>query len=413
MDPAGIGRARLPGRFWLMMSAAVVSMLGDGVAFAAFPLLAAKLAGANSGLTVAALFAAGQLPSLAALHIGVLVDRVDRRRAIRWVETTRGVLLVGFAVLVARDHAPPIWTVAATVFLIGLGQVVTDTALQASLPLMVADKELGRANGLLFSAQHTTEQMAGPALGGVLFAALIAAPFALDSASFFVAALLLPLAVPAGRSAGEQPVGRAGFSEDLREGISYFRSEPLLKMIAAIILAFAFCQAMMIGTLVVFAKGPLGLGAAGFGLLISVVSVGNVLGGLLGGPVERRWRTDTVLIAGGGVAALSYMLAGATTDYLVVGIALFVEGVAVAVANVATVTARQKIIPAHLLGRTFGVFRVLIFGAIPLGALAGGVFVDLGDPRTPLLVAGGLQLLVVSSTGMVLSRRVAADRRLA
>ncbi len=407
-----VPRAGLPTRFWVMTCAIVISNLGDGMAYAAFPLLAEKSVG-DSALLVAGVFAAGQLPNLAAIHVGALVDRLELRRVVRVVEFFRATLLLGFALLVARDGTPWIGLIAGVVLLLGIGQVFTDTAAHVALPSMVPVGQLGRANGTLFSAQYGAEQMAGPAIGGILFAAAASMPFLFDGLSFAFVALVLPLAIP--RRAPRPATGGVVTSirGEVREGVSFFRSDPLLQMLAAVVVFFAFCQAMVFSTLVLLAKGPLGLGSWGFGLLIAAASVGNVLGGLVGGRIERRRRADTVLIGAGVTVALAYMLAAATDDYLVVGIALFVEAVCVAAANVANVTARQRIIPSHLLGRTLGVFRLLICGVIPLGAVAGGLLAEFGTPRTPLLAAGGLQLLAISTIGIKLTKAVGADSRLA
>ena len=64
--------------------------------------------------------------------------------------------------------------------------------------------------------------------------------------------------------------------------------------------------------------------------------------------------------------------------------------------NVITVSFRQSVIPEHLLGRVNSVYRFFGWGAIPIGALIGGLLVAVLDGpvsretalRVPWIVAG-------------------------
>jgi MFS family permease len=402
-------------RYWFLWSSAAISMTGDGVAMAAFPLLAQRVIGA-SAFMVSAIYAAGRLPAVLAVHAGAIVDRSDRRRLIAVVEVARAVLLLVFAVYVAAGDRPLIGVMAVTVFIIGTGEVVSKSVAEVTLPELVHDDRLATANGWLLSVQFAAEQMAGPALGGFLFAIAVALPFVVDGCSFAAAAILLPLAIPR-RVAGppsvsvEHPTAR--IRDDVRDGFSYFRRDHLLRMLSSVVLTFAFCQAMMLATLVVFATERLHLGARGYGVLIGVTSFGNVLGSLIAGRVGSRWHTDVVLIVAGVTIAVAYAVSGLTDRVVVVGIGMFLEAVFVAIGNVSSVTLRQRIIPPQLRGRAMGTFRFLILGSIPVGSLLGGLLAQTVRSQTPILMAGGLQLLAISVLGPRLRRVFSSDPRLA
>jgi MFS family permease len=146
---------------------------------------------------------------------------------------------------------------------------------------------------------------------------------------------------------------------------------------------------------VLFALDELGLSDAGYGFLLAATAVGNVLGGMWAGRLDRRFGPQVLLPAAGLVAAAGYAVCGAADGWLLAAIALAVEAVAVAVGNVANLALRQRVIPNDLLGRVGNVFRFFIFGAIPLGALAGGFLVQGIGLRAPFAAAAGLQALVV------------------
>jgi MFS family permease len=393
----GLGRA-----FRLVQLAAAVSGLGDGLVLAAFPLLATHLT--NDPRLIVAVTVAARLPwLLVSLPAGALVDRTDRRRLVVAVEVGRTIVLAAFAVTVLANRGA-LGALLVTVFLIGVGQTVVANAMHAVLPQIVVATNLARANGSLFATQTSTENLIGPALGGVLFAVAAALPFVLDGVSFALAAVLLAIGLPA--AALPTRPARQRLRADVAEGFGYFVRSPILRLLAGFIAALAFCQAMVFGPLVLFALDGLGLSDAGYGVLLAAAAVGNVLGGTLAGRFDRRFGARVLLPATGLAAALAYGLCGMATNPVAAGLALGLEAIAVAIGNVANLALRQRIIPNELLGRVGSVFRFFIFGAMPLGALAGGFLVDGIGVRAPFAVAAALQLGAVAVLSRPLARHI-------
>lgn len=396
-----------PIRMWSLWGATAVSSVGDGLAYIAFPLAAAAVT--DDPRLVAGVLVAQRLPwLLIALGAGALVDRRDRRGAMVAVETLRAMVLGLFAVALAMDLSSLPMLYAAA-FIVGAGDTVLTAGVHATLPHLVPRHRLERANGVLFSTQTAGEQFAGPALGGILFAVAAAWPFGADAATFAVSGVLLWLAVPS-RSAlgGEQPSAMRGA---IREGLRHFWSDPLLRMLAGIIAGFAFLQAIVQGVLVLFAMQELGLSAAAYGLFLAFGAIGNVLGGLVAGHAVRALGTSTVVTLAGLSAGLSYVVisSAALGSGLVAlaAVALLLEAVAVGVANVATLSLRQRVVPEHLLGRVGNAFLVLVFGSIPLGAIAGGALASAAGLSAAILAAGVIQVGVGAVTWRPLRRRIA------
>ena len=102
------------------------------------------------------------------------------------------------------------------------------------------------------------------------------------------------------------------------------------------------------------------------------------------------------LITGGAIDAAVFAGLGLAPDPAVAAVMLAVQGFAVTMWNVVTVSLRQQIVPAPLLGRVNSVYRMLGWGLMPLGALAGGFVAHAAGLRAPYIVAGiicGLALL--------------------
>ena len=92
------------------------------------------------------------------------------------------------------------------------------------------------------------------------------------------------------------------------------------------------------------------------------------------------------------VTGLGMLLAAATREPYVAAVGWALAGWAILVWNVVYGSLRQRLTPDALLGRTIGIYRVVAWGVMPLGAVTGGVLADVGDLRTPILVAGLLTL---------------------
>jgi hypothetical protein len=86
--------------------------------------------------------------------------------------------------------------------------------------------------------------------------------------------------------------------------------------------------------------------------------------------------------------------AGITTDGVVAGGLLAVEAAAVMFWNVLTMSLRQALIPEQLFGRVQGGYRTLVWGAIPVGSLLGGLLAEATSVPTVFVVIGCAQLLV-------------------
>lgn len=384
-----------------LVTATGVSSTGDGLLLVAAPLLAASLTTRPTAVAAAAVVT--RLPWLLAPLAGAVADRVARRQVLAVVEATRAAVLVTFGALVWL-HAAPLWQLYMTVFVLACAEMLFVAATLGAVPELVDDIDLPRANGQLYSAQVAGEQFVGPALGGVIFGLGAALPFVIDGVSFAISGLLLLLAFPRRHSKGLAPGGRA----PLAEGFDHLRRTAVLRSLTLTIAAFAFCQSLVLSTLVLFAADALQLSTTGFGLFLAVGALGNLIGGLAADRVGRRLAPGALLVVAGVVAAFAYLVAGRTSSVVFAAAAFIVEAVCVSVAMVTTMTLRQRVIPPALHGRVGSLVRSAAYVAMALGAATGGVVVERYGLRMPFSVAGMLQLLAVAC--IVVPRRSQFDR---
>jgi MFS family permease len=382
-----------------------VSGLGDGVILAALPLLAAKLTG--SALEVSLVVVAQRLPwAIVAIPVGAFVDRHDPARAMVIADLGRGGLLAAVTALLVADQMS-IRLLYLAALAVGVFDTVFAAAAQSTIPRVVDDDDLlDVANGRLTATQTATGHFLGPALGGLLFSVNRVVPFAFDAASFFGSARIL--AGLRGRVRPEPRWDQATLRVDMAEGLRFFRRSPVLPLLTALTAGLALFQAAVLSPFVLFALKDLGLSKPGYGLFLAITALGNVIGALVAPTLRRYFSTATILSVGGAVAAVAFLVVAATSSVIVAQAAFVVEASAVAAGSVASLSLRQRHIPRAMLGRVSNVFRAIIWGAIPVGALAGGLLADLLGLRAPFVVAGGTQLVLVAATAWPLRHRVRA-----
>ncbi len=389
----GARRTRLGADYWRLWWANAISSTGDGAFVAALPLLAVTIT--RDPRLVAVVTAASYLPWMVlSLPAGAMVDRYDRAALMWRAQAVQAAVVAAVAVLVVFRIAN-IAVLGLAGLLLGSAEVVFSNAAQAVLPALVPPELLARANGSQQVSLTVGETFLGPPAGSLLFAAAAALPFGLDAASFAGSAVLLAR-LP--RTSADTGQPRPAIRVQIAEGLRWLYRHRLLRVVAVLLGIFNFGNQMGQAVLVLLATQTLHVGTRGYGLLLAVTAVGSVAGGLVSPAVTRRLGMLPSLIIAGAVDAAVFVGLGLAPDPVVAALMLAGQGFTVTMWNVVTVSLRQQVVPAHLLGRVNSVYRMLGWGLMPVGALAGGFVAHAAGLRAPYLVAGllcGLSLLAV------------------
>ncbi len=360
--------ARMGTPFRWLVGSSWVSNLGDGITLAAGPLL---VAGQTQDPLLVALGALLQrLPWLLfGLHAGVLADRIDRRRLVIAVDLARvGVLVVLGAALFAGDVG--IVVVLAALFVLGSAEVFADTAHGTLLPMVVARSDLGVGNARLMAGVLTMNELTGPALGAVLFAAGNAWPFVTQAVLLALGALLVSrMRLPV----RERPVGRSHVGRDIAEGLRWSWGNAAVRTLTLTIVSFNITYGAAWSVLVLYADRQLGLGPVGFGLLTSAVAVGGIVGTASYDWLERHANLATLMRIGLVIETLTHLAFAVTTTAWVAMVVMVVFGAHAFVWSTTSRTVRMRAVPMDLQGRVVSLYAMGVFGGIVLGQLIGGL----------------------------------------
>jgi len=396
----------LGARYWKLWTSAGLSNLADGVMKVALPLVAIRYT--DSPAIIAGLTFAFTLPWLLfALTAGALADRLDRRRLMLVANAARA-LFLAFLTVATLTGIGSIWMLYAAAICIGVAETVYDTSSQSILPQLVSRDRLSRANGRLYAAELTANEFVGPPLGGFLVATGVALAFGAP-VMLWLAAIGMLLLVR-GHYRADRPE-RTTIRADIAEGLRFLRRSTLLRTLAIMVGVFNFASSAVFTVFVLYAVGPqsaMKLTDPGYGLLLTASAVGSVLGTFLAEPAERllgRARGLALTIVG---SLLTVATPFFTTNPFVIAAGMLIGGVTVSIWNVITVSLRQRVTPTRLLGRVNSAYRLLAWGTMPLGALAGGLIGQVFGVRWVFLVMGILVVLQLIPMLWVTDRRMDA-----
>ncbi|MGW2144042.1 MFS transporter [Nonomuraea bangladeshensis] len=406
MTGHGLGRS-----FAFLWSSTALSNLADGVLKTGAPLLAVSMT--RSPTLVALVGAAATLPwLLLALPAGAIADRADRRRIMATAGAVRALALAVAAVL-AASGALDLWVLLAAVLAAGVAEVFADTSAQSVLPMTVPASQLTRANGRVFSAQQIGNEFAGAPVAGLLVGLLPAAVFGAPALLYAAAAALLLGMRGTYRPARDttQADGRSASGPLLREigeALRYLLAHRVLRSLAITAGLLNLANSAYFAVFVLWAVGDgsaIGLPPEGYGLMMTALAAGAVLGSLLAERVagafgEFRaltacWLASSVLLLVPVVAPSPWALYPTAVLWGILGGA----------ANVLVISTRQRLIPPELLGRVNSAYRLIGMGGMPLGAALGGVVAEFAGLPAVLLGSIGVCLL-----GVGLVRHALRDR---
>jgi MFS family permease len=379
---------------WLLTSSAA-SHLGDGIGKVALPLLATTLT--RDPVLIAGLSATQFLPWLLfAAVAGALVDRIDRRRAMIVANTARAVAVGALAVLVAAGGMT-IWLVYLTALIIGTAETIADSAANALIPAVVGEGSLDAANSKLQACEIVGQTFLGGPVGSLTFALFAAFPFILNSAGFAIAAAVLLGLAGTYRGQAEPATRTAKLRTELADGLRWLRGHPLLRRLVVVAGLLSLVSELAQAQLVLYALQDLHLSDATFGLFAFVGGIGGLAGAGVTPRLTRAAGRRAVVVGGIVCCGIGFGGMGLVRSP-VAGAALFgLFAAAVVAVNVVLATARHTLVPGELLGRVLGVWRTVVWGAIPLGALLGGVLTEaLGTAARTFAVSGAAMLAIAA-----------------
>jgi MFS family permease len=367
------------------------SFVGDGLRIIAIPLLVFQLTGSAESLGLT--YALELLPfALFSLVAGSLADRIDRRRTMIVCNVVRATIMVIFCAAFAL-HALSLTLLYTGVSLLAVCAAIFAGSEAPSIPYLLGKDGAKSGVSLLFGTEQAT-QLITPPVGAALFAIIGPLPALATNA---VTYLVSQFAIASVDSFGpDTPSGLPDLREiaaDVVAGTRFILTDRVLRPLTLAQFWINLFGIMGFAAVIPYLKREFGASDHVIGLAFAALSLGAVAGASLSARVHWRF----------GYAQLAmYFLDGLfwSTTIWTHDVRIAIAGMALAAACgtyavTASVSWRMRVTPEDLVGRVFGVARlVVVVGMVP-GSLIGGWISDhLGTRMTMGVSMAGYFALV-------------------
>lgn len=378
--------------FRLFMMGQLITQTGMWMQSVAQAWLVLQLSG--SSLKLGIVSAAQTLPVLIlSIVAGVVADRLPRRWVVMATQTTMMLCALALAFLTGTGVVQ-YWHVLVVALVLGMANTFDMPARQAFMVELVAPEDTVNAVAINSSVFNVC-RLVGPALAGLLMGLWGPAVAFLLTGLSYVGVLSSLLRIQT-REAGQPRVGvQRGLLSHVDEGVAYVRRVPRLGR-ALVLLGGLSIFCMNTNVLIpVFAQEVLRQEATGYGLLMSAMGAGALVGALTlvlrshsGDPTGSRIAAAFVL--SGALILLSF-----TRGFALALVVMALVGWGMVTFNAATNSTLQLHTPNFYRGRVMSLFSLMLVGVAPIGSLLTGSALEyLGASMTSLL-AGGIGLLII------------------
>ncbi len=331
---------------------------------------------------------------LLSIFTGVLADRITRRTLLFVTQSMQGCLAVTLGLLAWSGHAR-YWHVAVVAVLWGVMTAVDQPARQSMVMEMVGRSHVPSAVGLN-SVSFNGARIVGPAVAGMLIARVGLSPGFFLNAIAFVFSITMLAQIPGRRPAAR--VTEATFVDDMLEGIFYALRTPAVRFVLGLQIILSFCVFNFSVYVPLLARGVLGMGAEGFGLLMTCLGVGALAAGASLGGLSRlppALIASALAVAGGGLVGLAF-----TRTFWMAAILLALTGFSGTIVMAGCNTSLQLGAPDALRGRVMSLYTLLSGGIFPLGAFWVGFVSEHWGVSRAFLINGAIDLVAVGALSL-------------
>ena len=361
--------------FLLLWIGQSVSQLGNGAGFIAIMWWVQVKTGSAIALGTLAMVQT-LVGFILSPFAGVVVDRLSRKNIIVITDLLRGIVNCLFAY--------GVWTGQLTLPLLFIGAGINSAcaqffspAITASIPLLVSDKDLDKANSL---RQMTTNivNVFGYGLGGVLVA-LLGIPLLLliNGVSYLLSAFSeLFIIIPAVHK--EAKLNLNLFLADLKGGLKYVKDDTTLFKIMQVTVIINFCFLPFIILLPKFVEDYLGASSNVFGYISSAQAAGMLIATLIISMTSLIKNNMWLVKWGIGIMSVALLLSPFVPGQHWWAILLIyaIYGMMITTVNIHFFTALQRRVDSSYMGKVFSLINAMALGLQPLASSLSGIVTE-------------------------------------
>lgn len=332
------------------------------------------------------------VPRLFASFYGIIIDRYARAQAFASVSGIVGLLLLAMVMMPTLTAIYVLWTLIA-VFLTCVS--TTRTALMTEL-MDTAGFIRGNSMVLMFL---NIARVGAPLIAGVASAYCNIKVLFYFTGGLYLTAMMVASQIRLPKEtvvlAGQQSI-LAGF----KAGLKYMRQNPDVRFLLSIGVLWRLFIGLQISLFVVYIKDYLGGTDTDYGLFMTTIGLGSILGSLAGPWVVRQLRYSTLVLGGLFLHYACFTILGILHDFKSALAVSFLGYVIFYATLVGLHSLRDRATRVDMRGRVYGSVTACLTPPAIFSMLAGGYLSDMFGVNHVLLGAGGLAMvsfLLISS----------------
>lgn len=379
--------------FNYMWIASIVNNVGNKLSIFSFPLIAIYIFNTDI-LKTTMITAISFLPNLLfSLHIGVFVDRFNKRKIII-ISNIISCILTFLLFILSIYKIINLTVFYIGIFLLNTSLIFSSVAFYSQIPLILKKEDIKNANYKLEISSNIIDVIS-PTISSIILT-IISAPiiFLIDSLSFFISAIFQSF-VKYDTKFKNNNSSSISYFQQIKKGITFIIKNEILKKIATSYFIIVFSIGIFQSIQTFYLKNTLNFDLKQIGLIFTIANIGLILSSLSSLKISNKLGAGNSIIKALSLYSLGFSCYLINNIY-VICLGTFILNFALPLYNVNMLTLRQKIIPSNILATTSVIWRVLGRGLIPIGSVLSGILSTKFTIQTTIILC-----IVIAGLGVI------------
>ncbi|WP_298786135.1 MFS transporter [uncultured Marinococcus sp.] len=337
------------------------------------------------------------LPETLLIFFGPLVDRFNPKRILAFSAT--GQILVHLIIIVL--FITSMMTIPMLLLLLFISAIcssITYPVEETMLPQIVENDELVRANSIFTVVYKLSDSLFDGIAGIILVVGTVSLIYEANLLVFLIPLLMLKFLKFQTNTEELETFDMKSYTRELKEGIS-FVSHSKIKFILLPLAFLNFFTAVNTVALPFFAD-ELTSSPSTYGFLLAFSGAGSMIGALMVNKIQQVLSPGKILTYGLLANGLLWFFMTISTVPYVAFVFIFLANFWMGAYNIIFASLFQVLTPVHLLGRMNTTVDSVITIAMPIGALLGGIIIDV-MPLRVVMALNAVALVFTSITYFV------------
>lgn len=387
-------------QFKIFMVGHLISRFGDSLDMIAFMWLSYKISG--SMLVTSFILAINGLPSVIfGLFAGVLVDRYNKRKIMKFCDMGRCLIVLSIGILNLFGILK-IWYLLLATFLNSTLEVFSDPARNSIPPLLIEKERLLQINSWVRMFKMISE-LIGLGISGLIIKFLgISTALIIDAITFLISFFTVSV-INIDHIPRSEKLNVSNFIRELKEGFYYIVNERVIfyTSIMAIMVNFFIGPFNILSAN--FSKDILKYNEVGHGILNMMIPIGIICGSYLVPKVNKLLDMENLIKLGYLLIGIGFLSISFSKNIIVSSACVMLIGIGCSFVSIPSVTILHRNTRKEIMGRVLAIISTFTLATIPLGNLSMGFFLQILSIDKIFLYAG-LFLLLITLSGIIKSR---------